>query len=866
MKKALLLLVAMTATLMTFADGWQKPVYSGDFQPLTSEGIVYIYNTDAKMFLTEGNDYGTHASVGDTGLQFKVVQYVPEETGAVWDEKTYTIEAYSLSKESWGNVFIDSNWRSIYVDRREQADYFFKFVSLGNNLYQIKASEVCPNYEATEYDNFMVGRYTDYIDIQNGGISTGTGVIFADEDPSIFQTTWAFVSESDYETYLKEVERYEAAMKLDDAIKQAEALTTTGIDIADEKAIYANTSSLKEDLDAATESVNKKILKYYEVVVTPDTPMSIDLDACNSIDGWTNGLNATTWNTQTWIDGSWTGFEGTTLNIWGASLKGKASKSLSDLPNGIYVVSMAIYSEKIDGYIFANENQTPVPGATAGNVYKVTVEVTDGNLEYGFGQEEEGTNWVAIDNVSVNYYGIGIEAYRYWLNQLLADAPNFNEAIAQTALVTEYNNILASVNTAETKEEILAIIPSYTEILNKVNASIDAYNKLKDAIDAAEAMLGEDDINGYYSLELQEVTDSEEKYKQAYEKHTADNATVQELTAEVNALLDEAQNFIWRWQTLTWPESGKLAVMQTAYTEKEGEYSLEAGTAYEDFMEKYETLDTDELTLESINALIDEIDNIIFQLNTPAAPASDENPIDYTAKVQYPSFSDGATGWTNDGWSTCEAGSWIGAFVNDYVIDQQYLNLWNTSNARVYQTITKLPEGTYMLQISAFADAEGLEVYANEDFLKVVVGQNAESTTLVYDGSEEAEAFSVTAIEIDETTGEEMEVVVSPQTTHGNIYRIITQVGEDGTMEIGARNVGNGTVWAMLDNVKLTYYGSESEKIPTAIECVKTIESTGSTANVSIYTLTGTQTATMQKGINLVKKADGTVTKVLVKY
>ena len=429
--------------------------------------------------------------------------------------------------------------------------------------------------------------------------------------------------------------------------------------------------------------------------------------------------------------------------------------------------------------------------------------------------------------------------------------------------MTEYNNVLASVNTAETKEEILAIIPTYTEILNKVNASIDAYSKLKEALNDAETMLGTDDINGYYTLKLQEVTDSGEKYRQTYEEHTADNATVQELTGEVNAILDEAQNFIWKWQALTWPETGKLAEMQTAYTEKEGQYSLAAATAYEDFMTKYEELDTDELTLESVNALIDEIDNIIFQLNTPAAPASDENPVDYTAKVQYPSFSDGQTGWINDGWTTCGKNDW-NSFADGYVLDKQYLNLWNASNARVYQTLTKLPVGTYMLQISAFADAEGLEVYANEDFMKVVAGKNADSTPLLYDGSEVAEPYSTTAIVIDEVSSEEIETVVTPSTEYGNVYRIITQVGEEGTMEIGARNVGGGTVWSMIDNVKLTYYGAESEKIPTAIECIKDVESNNN-ANTAIYTLTGTQTATMQKGINLVKKADGTVKKVVVK-
>ncbi len=87
-------MVALLATLATFADEWQKPVFSGSYLPLTVDETVYIYNPEAQLFLTEGNDYGTHASVGSTGLQFIVKKYIVED--AEWDGETYVIMATSI--------------------------------------------------------------------------------------------------------------------------------------------------------------------------------------------------------------------------------------------------------------------------------------------------------------------------------------------------------------------------------------------------------------------------------------------------------------------------------------------------------------------------------------------------------------------------------------------------------------------------------------------------------------------------------------------------------------------------------------------------------------------------------------------------
>lgn len=841
MKKTLLLFAAMAATAALWADDWAKPVYNGTYLSLeeAANDTVYIYNTEGQLFLTEGNDWGTLASLGQRGSQSVTKPYAEE--GSEWDGTTYTIQTLSVANNGWSTLFITDGGK-LYVDRRDQEDYFFSFKALGSNTYQIYGADVNPTWNTkSDMADFVVGRYVNYIDGQSG-LLTGTGVIYDDGGSNTlyaageFQTTWAFVAKASYETYLAEVVRYETAQTLKADLDQAETLGVPGTD--SEKAVYANTASTTAQLEEAIASLNKKTLAYYEVVVTPEHPITISNDPCDAITAWTNGINATTWNTQTWIDASWEGFEGTTLNIWSGSMEGKAYKQLTGLPNGIYVVSMAIYAEQMDGYAFANENQKTVAGATAGKTYTVTTEVTDGTLEFGYGQDESGTNWVALDNAVVKYYGSGVEAYRFWLNGLLESAPNFNDVTVQTSLLERYEATLASVNTVETKEEILAIIPAYEAILNEIDLNVAAYAALDDVLQKADAMAANTDLNTRYG---EAAGDCAEK-KDIIENHTMSTEEVNAETAAVQALLDEAQQYLWNMETLT-SEMEKAALV---YEEFGSTCAWEANKAYLDFKDEYDKLDTSDMTAADVEALTQRLYNIEFNLQVPAEPASDENPVDYTAKIQYPDFDNGAEGWTNDGWGTCGTNDW-NDFADGEVLDQLYLNLWNSGNARVYQTLTDLPEGTYQLQISAFADAEGLQVYANGDSQDVVVGQNN------VEGSE----FYGVARRFGETT-EKLDGTV----WYGNVYVITTTVGEDGIMELGARNVGGGEVWGMIDNVKLTYFGKESAKVPT---CIDSVAGTSGSSVVAIYNLAGTKVSALQKGINIVKYADGTVKKFLIK-
>ena len=811
MRHSLLLAAAFAASASLASAGeWQKPVYSGSYQPLTAGDTVYIYNTEAQLFLTEGNDWGTHASVGLTGLRFIVNPYIAD--GAEWDGTNYIIQSESIVKESWNQVFI-TDGGNVYVDLGNQADYYFTFKALEGNTYQILGSDLNPVWKSSgDLADYMVGRFTGYVDAKNG-VETGTGVIFdlggadSNYNPGEFQTTWAFVSQDDYVAYQQQAATYEAAQSLAAAIDKAESVGVSDLD--DEKAVYANTSSTTEEIYAAIESVEKKILANAEATVTPDNPMDIFFDSCDNIDKWTNDIFAETWNTQTWIAEGWEGFEGTTLNIWGSALEGSAHVEKSSLPNGIYVVKMAVFSEKLEGYVFANENAVTVSAGATGKTYTVTTNVTDGELQFGFSQDISGTNWVAIDNVDVKYYGNGAQAYKFWLSSLQNSSSGVDYAIYDSSLKKEYDAVLAKVDNANTDEEILAVIKEYEEVLGKITVSAEAYNALSEACDSAETIINDPLCNTYYGEKLGDMV--QEKMT-IVEEHTSNNETVNAAAKEMNELVAEAQNFIWKVEKF----NSELENAAAIYAEYSESCTAAAREDYEAFMAANNPLKADDLTAADVESLISRLYDIEFNLTVKDVPATDDAPADYTAKIFNPTII-GTEGWTNDGWSTCGNNTWYG-FANEEGAssgDGNYLNLWNVGPARAYQTLTNLPAGAYTLTCGAFADAEGLEVYANESAVAIPAGQ-------------------------DETLG------------YMRLYSVDVIVGEDGILEIGVRSTSEGQVWGMADEFRLAYKGTDSE-ICVGINGVQTAKSSDNAA-------------TLLSGVKAGRAANGIIVKNNKKY
>lgn len=123
------------------------------------------------------------------------------------------------------------------------------------------------------------------------------------------------------------------------------------------------------------------------------------------------------------------------------------------------------------------------------------------------------------------------------------------------------------------------------------------------------------------------------------------------------------------------------------------------------------------------------------------------------------------------------------------------------------------------------------------------------------EGKPDKEIYNDIAIHFDEFDG-----------SYNSIYRngMLVEVDESGEMTIGLRKDDNWVPndWTIFGNWTLTYFGEE-ENIPTAVETVEAKSAKNMIQD--IYTIDGRQTQRLQRGINIVRTADGKLHKVLVK-
>ena len=232
-------------------DGiWKKP------QATISDYVVgqecYLYNVGAARFYTEGNSYGTQASIGETGLKVKFVQ----------NGSAVKITNYSEAKQAWRTMFITTNG-AMYVDGDGSADSNWHLTpnpsptGEGNDkTFKLMMSAPNQSYNQDNYPGAMMG-----LDLFEYALQTRlAALLFTDEEPGegLYLTDWAVVSTDDYNTYQAEVATYKTALQLKDLIDEAKA---AGIDVTAEQTVYENTASTQEQLTAAIVSITNKMIE-----------------------------------------------------------------------------------------------------------------------------------------------------------------------------------------------------------------------------------------------------------------------------------------------------------------------------------------------------------------------------------------------------------------------------------------------------------------------------------------------------------------------------------------------------------------------------------------------------------------------------
>ncbi len=248
--------------------------------------------------------------------------------------------------------------------------------------------------------------------------------------------------------------------------------------------------------------------------------------------------------------------------------------------------------------------------------------------------------------------------------------------------------------------------------------------------------------------------------------------------------------------------------------------------------------------------------------------SSEEAPGEMTAAILNPDF-EGVTGSNTEFWTMTYTGSSYTG--NDAVLYE----LYNKGTFEVTQTIYGLAEGYYRVKLQGFyragSNAVNGTAYAANDstiaFLQLIANQMSATVSNVLDG---ASSTSTDNASTSVTVGDETLYVPNSM---ANAYGCFTDDPDsyittvdvcvsDGVRTLGLQKTGYVSAdWVIWNGFQLYYLGTDA---PTAIDAPSaTANAVG--GQVAIYGVDGVQKSSLTPGINIVRYADGTVQKVMVK-
>lgn len=856
MKKNLLVLGALALTsLGAFAQNlWTPPTPPAGSELVPGEK-VYLFNKEAGAFLRglgEGESpyWGSRAGVAIEGCDTIIFQPAVESSilegtsplpGASsvvtwdteWDGQTYILQNYAshITKPRWDEVWFGlKDLLTIWVDRQnkpeENYNFFWNVVKNANGNYEISVSTKSigiadPDlYASLTTKDENTGEILSEPAIKGGeriGVSVTdvNGEVRFEGAAEDLSYEWIIVSQETFATLdtakmKAELALYRAAVDLKKYLDTKSA-EYTEVDFAEVAAVYNNTNSTVEELQAAKAKVDALIMAWQAGQATPDNPKVLEgaiqnatFDVIGDFWGWQGtafGAGGTKSTCAEHYEKNYNTYQDINVElpvgIYRVAVKGfyrsggtDTDWTTKDDPASrhakLYAVSGtdSLYT----GIPALSQCASPSPVAGAGQevtysgvylpnsmadftVYKeaglvpevyVLVPVNNGKLRIGLVKETKlGADWTIVDDFTLEYYGSTLAAYELYRDQVLASYPVPEEAVADGALYKE------------------SYLTAYTE----------AYNGLAAATDAATISSA--------STKLAPALDALNANVKAYQDYQAAVATAEEYLGNNGEQLNqEADTVIYLSEYI----AGEYAPGED-YPFPNGAYLYITGMEEPGAC----TLETEQVIAEItyVNALV-----------TGAAKCTMEGG-DVTNLLVNADFSNGGTGWTTGG--KAPAYSWGVAEVFEGAVD-------------ISQTVTNVKPGIYSISVQAFERPAGNGSYDGTE----------ESKVFLYMGDLETPVQNITkdvlpaemAVDRENcllsndylfTSGDGTISGYVPNSMEGasiafaagryyqECYGI---VGEDGIMKIGLTTHGvstGGAYWVLWDDFKLKFWGKNVE-------------------------------------------------------
>ena len=461
--------------------------------------------------------------------------------------------------------------------------------------------------------------------------------------------------------------------------------------------------------------------------------------------------------------------------------------------------------------VYFDVENTPYVNEVTTNLLNDGDPLRIGFRENGIDGEVVGNSWTIWSDVRVYYIGVSSDALYEEMKNVAAQVANILNA-SDVELVKKSSEMLTTAYTAS----------------ENATAS-DSEEKIKDIIDQLN------DAMAYYNKGISlvhQIMDLVESYENVLLTYDADNTPFA-------AMIEDAENAI-------------------------ASEEFESVEQIENWIEKLPQLRANHI----YTAIV---------VNGGLTP-SDEEPADITPVLVNASFDEGsntqsgATGWTFD-WTNGDGGHIGWNNTTQQEGSHNAFEYWKVKAFDMHQTVVGLPAGYYRISCQGLYrpgnnTAEAAAIYAenpdNARDMAFYVNEKSVPMTSIYDFAQ-AEATGVdgeASIELNGSTVYMPNTMISAGAYFEMGYytnTIIVKINEGEPITLGLKLVGNvvDANWCVYDNFKMEALGTNSadaiEKVGMAV------------ANGQIFNLNGQQQSRLQKGVNLVRKADGQTMKVLVK-
>ena len=327
---------------------WTKPTLPAvtefvSYQEVTAtdDGAeIYLYNVGAHLFFTDGNNWGTRASLlfNQSGNGDGATSTMEAVGNKVWflrsdntkSEGVVELKSYVRSQSTIKSTFAD-NAASIWTDNNGGANHFWQVVPAEDGYY-IKNADIEPTLVLG-----WKGSYSDTRLYLIDPAAEGVGAVWKMVAPAVYE---AWAAQDDVKNFIGKNDIYNAAMALKETLDKAEAIEAK---VADQIAVYNNTASTKDELTAANTAAQEAILEREKEIAAGDL---------NSATGQNPKSASAFIANPNFDEGSNAGWKGTAPNMSGDGNHKAANvaevynntfdtyQDIAGLPAGVYSLSV----------------------------------------------------------------------------------------------------------------------------------------------------------------------------------------------------------------------------------------------------------------------------------------------------------------------------------------------------------------------------------------------------------------------------------------------------------------------------------------------------------------------------------------------